>query len=58
MVGAEVNVVRARRLYPRSLLAPDPTDTALTNADRRAYAAYAETERAKDNQTVETEFGP
>jgi membrane protein len=58
VLGAEINVVRARRLYPRSLLAPDPTDTALTPADRRAYASYAETERAKDHQTVETEFGP
>jgi YihY family inner membrane protein len=56
VLGAEINVVRARRLYPRSLLAPDPTDTALTHADRRAYAAYAETERAKDHQTVDTDF--
>jgi membrane protein len=58
VLGAEINIVRAQRLYPRSLLAPDPTDTALTSADRRAYASYAETERAKDHQTVETEFGP
>ena len=58
VLGAEINVVWARRLYPRSLLAPDPTDTALTAADRKAYAAYAETERAKDHQTVETEFEP
>lgn len=57
VLGAEVNVVRAERLYPRSLLAPvDPADTALTAADRRAYAAYAETQRAKDHQTVETGF--
>jgi membrane protein len=58
VLGAEINVVEGRGLYPRSLLAPDPTDTALTHADRRAYASYAETERAKDHQTVETEFGP
>jgi YihY family inner membrane protein len=58
VLGAEINVVRARRLYPRSLLAPDPTDTALTPADRAAYAAYAETERQKDHQTVETDFAP
>jgi membrane protein len=58
VLGAEINVVRAHRLYPRSLLAPDPTDTALTRADRRAYAAYAETERQKDHQTVETAFDP
>lgn len=58
VLSAEVNVVWSQRLYPRSLLAPDPTDTALTPADRRAYAAYAETQRAKDHQTVETEFEP
>jgi YihY family inner membrane protein len=58
VLGAEINVVWAQRLYPRSLLAPDPTDTALTHADRRAYAAYAETERQKDHQTVETGFEP
>jgi YihY family inner membrane protein len=58
VLGAEINVVRAHRLYPRSLLAPDPTDTALTRADRAAYAAYAETERQKDHQTVETGFDP
>jgi YihY family inner membrane protein len=58
VLGAEINVVRAQRLYPRSLLAPDPTDTALTHADRRAYAAYAQTERQKDHQTVETDFEP
>ena len=58
VAGAEINVVRSERLYPRSLLAPDPTDTALTRADRQAYAAYAKTERQKDHQTVETEFQP
>ena len=58
VLGAEINVVRAERLYPRSLLAPYPDDTALTGADRRAYAAYAETERQKDHQTVETGFAP
>ena len=58
VLGAEINVVRVRKLYPRSLLAPDPTDTALTHADRRAYTAYTRTEWQKDNQTVETEFTP
>jgi len=58
VLGAEINVVRVHKLYPRSLLAPDPTDTALTHADRRAYTAYTRTERQKDNQTVETEFTP
>lgn len=56
VLGAEINVVRLHRLHPRSLLAPDPTDTDLTRADVRAYRAYARTERQKDHQTVETEF--
>jgi membrane protein len=58
VLGAEINVVRAHRLYPRSLLAPVPADRSLTRADRQAYAAYAETERQKDHQTVDTEFEP
>jgi YihY family inner membrane protein len=58
VIGAEINVVRARSLYPRSLLAPDPDDPAITAADREAYASYAETERQKNYQTVETDFHP
>jgi membrane protein len=56
VLSAEINVVWVRRLYPRSLLAPFPDDHSLTPADRKAYAAYAETERQKDHQTVDTEF--
>jgi membrane protein len=58
VLSAEINVVRSRKLFPRSLLAPDPTDRSLTRADRQAYAAYAETERQKDHQTVDTDFEP
>jgi len=58
VLGAEINAVRAHRLYPRSLLAPDPNDRSLTPADRRAYAAYARTERQKTYQTVQSEFSP
>jgi len=58
VLSAEINVVWVRKLYPRSLLAPFPDDRSLTNADRKAYAAYAETERQKDHQTVDTEFEP
>lgn len=56
LIGAEINTVRARRLFPRSLLAPDPSDSAITPADRRAYASYAETERQKNYQTIHTDF--
>jgi YihY family inner membrane protein len=58
VLSAEINVVWVRKLYPRSLLAPFPGDRSLTGADREAYAAYAETERQKDHQTVDTEFEP
>ncbi len=46
--AAEVNVVRAQRLWPRSM-APPP----LTDADKRAYEAYAETEERRPETDVE-----
>jgi len=50
VLGIEVNVVLARRLWPRSLrtLFVDRGD--LTDADRRAYASYV---RAQQHKTVE-----
>ena len=56
VLGAEVNVVRARRLWPRSLLTPFTDDVHLTRGDRKAYESYAETERHKGFETVEVEF--
>jgi membrane protein len=53
---AELDAVLARRLHPRSLFSIDPTDTDTTEADRRAYASYAETERQKDFQNVDVTF--
>jgi YihY family inner membrane protein len=53
---AEVNVVRARRLWPRSLLTPFTDDVQLTSGDRKAYTSYAETERHKGFETVEVDF--
>lgn len=49
LFAAEVNVVRARRLWPRSL---DPED--LTDADRRALAQHAEVEERVPDQDVRT----
>jgi inner membrane protein YhjD len=51
--AAEVNVVRTRRLWPRSLLA-SPDD--LTDADRRAFADYAASEIRVKGQLVEIGF--
>ena len=49
--AAEINVVRARRLYPRSL-APPP----LTGADEDVLADIAEAERRRPEQDVGVTF--
>lgn len=49
--AAEINVVRARRLWPRSLFSPP-----LTEADRRALTSSAETEERIKEENVEVTF--
>jgi membrane protein len=56
VLGAEVNVVRDRRLWPRSLMTPFTDDVRLTRGDRKAYRSYAQTERHKGFETVEVDF--
>ncbi len=56
VIGLEVNVVTARRLYPRALLTPFTDNVVLTEADRKAYAAYAKSQRHKGFQSVEVTF--
>ena len=51
--AAEVNVVLARRLWPRSLLQPP-----LTEPDRRVLTALARTEERRPEQRVEVTFLP
>jgi uncharacterized BrkB/YihY/UPF0761 family membrane protein len=51
IVCAEINVVRARRLWPRSLVRP------LTEADRRALAEYAARETRLADSRVVLEIG-
>ncbi|MFC6879585.1 MULTISPECIES: YihY/virulence factor BrkB family protein [Actinomadura] len=58
VLGAEINVVRDRRLWPRSLLTPFTDNVELTSGDRRAYTSYAETERRKGFQNVDVDFDP
>ena len=53
LFAAEINVVLARRLWPRSLLQPP-----LTEPDRRVLAALAEAEERRPEQTVEVRFAP
>ncbi len=56
LVCAEINVVRAQRLYPRALLTPFTDAVDLTRADERAYTQYAKAERAKGFELVDVSF--
>jgi membrane protein len=56
VLGLEVNVVLARRLYPRALLTPFTDSVELTVADRHAYADYAKAQRYKGFQRVRVTF--
>jgi membrane protein len=56
VIGVEVNVVVARRLWPRALLTPFTDSVDLTEADRRAYAMYAQMQRHKGFETVVVRF--
>jgi inner membrane protein YhjD len=51
LVAAEINVVKAKKLWPRSFLA-DP----LLEADRRALTSAAEVQERIDEQNVEVSF--
>ncbi len=51
LLAAEINVVRARRLWPRSLMAPP-----LADEDREVLASQAEEERARPEERVEVKF--
>jgi uncharacterized BrkB/YihY/UPF0761 family membrane protein len=53
LYGAEINVVLARRLYPRSLLGPPDT-----RADKETLRALAEVEERHDVEQIEVEFQP
>jgi YihY family inner membrane protein len=54
LLAAEINVVRARRLWPRSFFTPP-----LLDADRRALRSSAETEERVEEENVEVDFdGP
>lgn len=53
---AEINVVWARRLWPRNLLTPFVEDVTLTPADRASYRSYADAERYKPSEQVHSTF--
>jgi membrane protein len=52
VLAMEINVVLARRLWPRALLTPFTDNVELTDADRRAYASYARMQRHKGFERV------
>jgi membrane protein len=52
----EINVVRVKRLYPRSLLTPFTDEVDLTRGDAQAYTDLAEAQRAKGFQSVDVSF--
>ncbi|PUA83058.1 ribonuclease BN [Nocardioides currus] len=52
VLAMEINVVIARRLFPRALLTPFTDAVELTPADRRAYASYARMQRHKGFEKV------
>jgi len=52
LLGAEMNVVRARRLWPRAL---DPAR--MTEADERALRDHARVEERREEETVAVQFG-
>jgi len=56
VLGIEINVVLARRLYPRALLTPFTDRVELTEADRRVYTDYARAQRHKGFEVVEVSF--
>lgn len=56
VIGSEINVVRARRLYPRALLTPFTDNVDLTEADRRAYLAAVSAQQFKGFQSVTVHY--
>ena len=54
--SAEINVVRAKRLYPRSLMTPFTDNVDLTAADRHAYTDAARAQQAKGFENVAVTF--
>ena len=56
MLGLELNVTVAKRLYPRALLTPVTDDVVLTEADQRVYREYAKAQRHKGFERIDISF--
>lgn len=56
ILAVEINVVLAKGLYPRALLAPFTEDTKLTNADEQSFSDLATSTKTKEHQGVDVTF--
>jgi YihY family inner membrane protein len=56
VLAAEINVVRACKLWPRSLLSPFVDGPPLTPADERAYVSYVTMRRHKVAERIDVDF--
>lgn len=56
VISVEVNVVRAKHLYPRSLLTPFTDEVVLTTGDERAYTDAAKAQRNKGFESITVRF--
>ena len=56
VMSAEINVVRTKQLYPRSLMTPFTDNVDLTTADRNVYTDAATAQRFKGFQSVTVSF--
>jgi membrane protein len=56
VIGMQVNVVLARKLWPRSLRSVFVDHPELTEADRRAYAGYILSQQHKTAENVQVSF--
>ena len=56
VLSMQVNVVLAKKLYPRALLAPFTDDVDLTQGDQDAYTDAAKAETHKGFETVDVSF--
>lgn len=52
----QLNVVRSKRVWPRSLLTPFTDNVDLTRADQQTYTDSATAQRTKGFQTVDVDF--
>ena len=56
VVAVEVNVVRAKHLWPRALMTPFTDNVDLTHGDRRSYSDAAKAQRTKGFENVDVTF--